>query len=68
VALALALASCGGGGGGCNEPFDPAGAVVAFQVSIAPGGIRAFTSTTDSGSPLALPASTMTSGTLSVSN
>jgi len=68
-ALPLLLATCGGGGGsGCNGAFDPAGAVVTFEVSVAPNGITAFTSTTDPGSPLALPASTLGSGTLSVSN
>ncbi len=69
LALPLLLATCGGGGGsGCNGTFDPAGAVVTFEVSIAPGDITAFTSTTDPGSPLALPASMLGSGTLSVSN
>lgn len=69
LALPLLLATCGGGGGsGCNGAFDAAGAVVTLQVSVAPGGITAFTSTTDPGSPLALPASTLAGGTLSVSN
>jgi hypothetical protein len=69
LALPLLLATCGGGGGsGCNGTFDPAGAVVTFQVSVAPGGIAAFTSTTDPGAPLALPAATLASATLSVSN
>jgi hypothetical protein len=69
VALPLLLATCGGGGGsGCNGAFDPAGAVVTFGATVAPGGITAFTSTTDPGSPLALPTAPLASGTLSVSN
>jgi len=70
LALPLLLAACGGGGGGggCNGTFDPAGAIVTFKASVAPGGITAFTPTTDPGTPLALPAATLTSGTLSVSN
>ncbi len=67
--LPLLLATCGGGGGsGCNGTFDPLGAIVTLEVSVAPGGITAFTPTTNPASPLALPASTITSGTLSVSN
>jgi len=69
LALPLLLATCGGGGGsGCNGAFDPAGAVVTFEATVAPGGITAFTSTTDPGSPLALPTAPLASGTLSVSN
>ncbi len=69
LVLPLALTTCGGGGGsGCNGTFDPAGAVVTFEVSVDAGAIMAFTSTSDPGSPLALPASTLGSDTLSVSN
>lgn len=69
LALPLVLATCGGGGGsGCNGAFDAAGAVVTFQVSVAPGAITAFGSTSDPGSPLPLPAAALVSGTLSVSN
>jgi hypothetical protein len=67
--LPLVLAACGGGGGsGCNPAFDPAGAIVTFDVSVPAGGIRAFTSTSDPGSPLPLPPAPVASGTLSVSN
>lgn len=69
LALPLLLATCGGGGGsGCNGAFDASGAVVTFEVSVATGGITAFASTSDPGSPLALPASALSGGTLSVSN
>ncbi|MFI5402293.1 MAG: hypothetical protein ACHQ1G_05100, partial [Planctomycetota bacterium] len=69
LALPLLLATCGGGGGsGCNGAFDAAGAIVTFQVSVEAGGITAFTSTSDPGSPLALPVAPLGSGTLSVSN
>jgi hypothetical protein len=69
VALPLLLATCGGGGGGgCNGTFNPDGAVVTMQVTVAPGDLTAFTSTTDPASPLALPASPLASDTLSVSN
>ncbi len=69
VALPLLLATCGGGGGsGCNGTFDPAGAVVTLAATIAPGGVTAFATTTDPGTPLALPAAPLASGTLSVSN
>jgi len=68
--LPLLLATCGGGGngGGCNGAFNPDGAVVTFQATVAPGGITAFTPTTDPGSPLALPTAPLVSGALSVSN
>ncbi|MCK6461251.1 MAG: hypothetical protein L6Q95_15315 [Planctomycetes bacterium] len=69
VALPLLLATCGGGGGsGCNGTFDPAGAVVTLEATVAPGGVTAFTTTTDPGTPLALPTAPLASGTLSVSN
>jgi hypothetical protein len=69
LALPLLLAACGGGGGsGCNGAFNPAGAVVTLRVSVDPGGIRAFTPTSDPLVPLALPAGGLASGTLSVSN
>jgi hypothetical protein len=69
LALPLLLATCGGGGGGgCNGAFDPLGAVVTFEVSVAPGGLLAFTSTSAPDAPLSLPAGTLASGTLSVSN
>jgi hypothetical protein len=73
VVLALALlfvpTGCGGSeGSGCNGPFDPAGSVVTFGASIEPGGVAAFTPTTDPAAPLPLPATTLASATLSVSN
>jgi Bacterial pre-peptidase C-terminal domain len=70
VVLPLVLATCGGGGGGsgCNGAFDPAGAVVTLGATVAPGGITAFTTTADPGTPLALPTAPLASGTFSVSN
>ncbi len=67
--LALLPLSCGGGGGsGCNGPFNPAGAIVTFEATIAPGDVVAFTSAGDPAAPLAAPAVAVPSGTLSVSN
>jgi len=67
--LALVPLSCGGGGGsGCNGPFNPAGAIVTFEATVAPGDVVAFTSAGDPGAPLAAPAAPAQSGTLSVSN
>jgi len=64
--LALLPLSCGGGGGnGCNGAFDPAGAVVTFQISVAPGDVEGSTST---GTVVNLPVGNITSGELSISN
>ncbi|MGH7163849.1 MAG: hypothetical protein ACREID_10235, partial [Planctomycetota bacterium] len=67
--LALVPVSCGGGGGGdCNAPFNAAGVVTTFTCRVQPGDLVAFTTTRDPTSPLPLPSTTISSGTLSVSN
>ncbi|MHC4547245.1 MAG: hypothetical protein ACYTEZ_00590 [Planctomycetota bacterium] len=68
--VVLVPLSCSGSGGGsnCSGPFDPAGAVVAFQATVGAGDILAFTSTSDPAAPLDLVTADLVSGTLSVSN
>ncbi|MFQ5844144.1 MAG: hypothetical protein ACE5JG_04070, partial [Planctomycetota bacterium] len=69
--LCLPLASCSGGGSEgsspCNNPFDPAGAVVTFQCRVDSADVVAFTPTTDPAAPLSFPAQTFSSATLRVS-
>lgn len=71
--LALSLSSCGGGADPApvcaNPAFDAGGVSVDFQVRVDPGDITAVTPTTNPSTPIAnLPATTLRSGTLTVSN
>jgi len=69
--VALLPLSCGGSGSDgpvCNFPFNPDGAVVDFQVTVAAGDIRAFATTSDPGAPVDLLTVDLVSETLSVSN
>ncbi|MEM8884172.1 MAG: M66 family metalloprotease [Planctomycetota bacterium] len=72
LVLILPLA-CGGGGGGdgggesSSTPFDPTLPSSTFAAEVVPGDVRSFTSAGDPGTPLAVPAATLSSGTLTVS-
>jgi hypothetical protein len=69
LSLALLPLACGGGGDdgpACNLPFDPDGAVVDFQVTVAAGDVVALTTT--SATPVNLLTVDLVSDTLSVSN
>ena len=64
--LVLLPLSCGGGGGG-QAAFNPDGAIVTFEARMEAGDVVASTTTSDP-TPVPLLTSTVTSGTLQVSN
>ena len=64
--------ACSGGGGesgpsACFTEFDASRPAFSFQAEVAPGDVRAFTSSGSPNVPVAVPVSTIRSGPLTVS-